>query len=278
MSHGGGDSWLRFAQWAGVHALPGFLLALAAVMALSWLGWQLLRRVAWHSPASSLPPGAFLLLRLGLGFVIVLACAAVFTEIAEELGDGERLGALDQAFTDALASSVPLLALEAFARVTRLGDAWTQTGICIVVALVLLWLRRWWLALGWVVAVAGNGLLNTTLKGIFARVRPLHDHGLVLADGWSFPSGHSSGSVVVWGMLAYLLVRSLPMRWHAPAVMAAAGLAFTTGCSRVFLQVHFASDVLAGFASGTAWLLVCVVSIEMTRHYRRRAGKGAAVA
>lgn len=268
-----GHPWLQAAQWAGVHALPGFLLALACVMAAAWAGWRLLRRVAWHTQDSRLPPGAFLLLRLVLGFGVVLACAALFTEIAEELGSGERLGAVDQAFTDALASNVPLEALQGFALVTRLGDAWTQTGICIAAALVLLWRRRWWLALGWVLAVAGNGLLNDTLKAVFARVRPVHDNGLVLADGWSFPSGHSSGSVVVWGMLAYLLVRSLPPRWHAPVVMLAAALAFTIGCSRVFLQVHFASDVLAGFSSGTAWLLVCVVSIEMTRHYRGPLGQ-----
>ena len=73
-------------------------------------------------------------------------------------------------------------------------------------------------------------------------------------------------------MLAYVAVRLLPERWELPAVLVAAGLAFSIGCSRVFLQVHWASDVLAGLASGSAWLVVCVVSIEMLRRYRRKPG------
>jgi undecaprenyl-diphosphatase len=73
-------------------------------------------------------------------------------------------------------------------------------------------------------------------------------------------------------MLAYIAMRRLPPAWHLPALLLATAIAFTTGCSRIFLQVHFASDVLAGFASGLAWLTVCVVSTELTRRYRRAPG------
>lgn len=262
-------------DWAatlGRHALPLYAATLFALLVASACAWWLARRIAWPRQDSALPPPAFLLARLGIGFAIVIAAATLFAEVADELGDGRLLGDLDTAFSDALRASVAHATLQAFAWLTRLGDAWTQTGICVAVALLLIVLRRHWLALGWVVAIAGNGILNTSLKAIFARARPVHEHGLILADGWSFPSGHSSGSVVVYGMLAYVAMRFVAPRWHLPLLLLATALAFSIGTSRVFLQVHYPSDVLAGFASGTAWLLVCVVSIELTRHYRRHGG------
>ena len=82
-----------------------------------------------------------------------------------------------------------------------------------------------------------HSLLNPTLKRIFERVRPVHKHGLVSEAGWSFPSGHTSGATVAYGMLALVAIRTLPPRWHLPAVLGATALAYTVGSSRVFLQV-----------------------------------------
>ena len=94
----------------------------------------------------------------------------------------------------------------------------------------------------------------------------------MLEHGFSFPSGHSSGSVVAYGMLAYLALRLLPIRWHLPGLLATVALAFTVGASRLFLGVHFASDVIAGFASGAAWLAMCITLIERMRwRYRQSA-------
>jgi len=96
----------------------------------------------------------------------------------------------------------------------------------------------------------------------------VHDPALAQAMGFSFPSGHSSGAMVAYGMLLYVMVRMLPARWYPAAAMLALALIITTACSRVFLRVHFASDVVAGLLSGLSWLVVCVVSVEVTRHRR----------
>lgn len=72
---------------------------------------------------------------------------------------------------------------------------------------------------------------------------------------------------MTYGVLAYVALRLLPDRWHLPAVAAAAAIAFTVGASRVFLNAHFPSDVAAGFASGSAWLALCIMAME---HARRR--------
>jgi membrane-associated phospholipid phosphatase len=109
------------------------------------------------------------------------------------------------------------------------------------------------------------------LKQLFARMRPSHAVNGAVADGFSFPSGHSSGTVVAFGMLAYLGLRLLPQRWHLPVLLAAVLLALSVGVSRIFLRVHYVSDVAAGFASGTAWLAACITLVELSRWRQHRA-------
>jgi len=265
---------VALAHGLGEHALLAFGLALAALLAVVALLWNALQ----HRPAQGAlgaAPAAFLLLRAAFGFALIVGAAALFAELADELETREEMGAVDEALTAALSASVPPSALQVFALVTHGADTATLTVLGIAVAGVLLVRGRRGLALAWVTAVGGNALLNVTLKGVFERARPLHDDGLVLAQGWSFPSGHASGAVVAYGMLAHVLVHSLPARFHLPAVLVAAAAAFSIGCSRVFLRVHHASDVVAGFASGGAWLVVCIASVEATRWYRRtRVAKG----
>lgn len=262
-------SWQAWAQTIGRHALPLLGVALVAWLAIAALGFVGLRRWTVRPQHSELPPALFLGLRLAIGFAVVLGAAALFAEMAEALDAHEELGAFDSRLAVVLSQSLSPGVLRFAAVATHLGDPLTLALIVVGVALLLVWHGRRWLALGWAMTCVGNGLLNQLLKHIFARVRPVHEHGFAVADGFSFPSGHTSGSVVVYVMLAYLGVRLLPPRWHLPGVLLAAVLAFGMGASRVLLQVHWASDVIAGFASGLAWLAVCVISIEMLRHYRR---------
>lgn len=258
------------ALWAGQHALPLFFVLLGFLPAASCAGWWALRRRTAPLGPATISPALSMGRRLAVGVAIILIGAGVFAELARQLAAEAELGLADQAFADAVRASVPQSAMQAFSALTHFGDATTLTGLCIAVAMALIAKGRHWLALGWVVAVAGNGVLNRTLKQIFGRVRPLNPDGLALEPGFSFPSGHSSGSVVAYGMLAYLALRLLPARWHLPALVASVALAFTVGASRVFLGVHFVSDVVAGFASGTAWLALCVTGIELMRWRRRR--------
>lgn len=256
----------------GSQALPIFFALLLSLLLSTTLLWWLARRYAVPRKTSRLPPNAYLVIRLASGFAVLVGAAALFAEIALALGDGEQVGQLDLIFSNAIRDSISLPALHAFAWLTLLGNTLTITLLCALVAVLLVLQRRRWLAFGWTLAIAGNALLNISLKAIFERARPVHDAVLVHAPGWSFPSGHSSGSVVAYGMLAYVVLRSLPpaqrSRYGLVVVLIATALAFSIGCSRIFIQAHFATDVLAGFASGTAWLAICIGSIELTRHYR----------
>ncbi|TCK38083.1 undecaprenyl-diphosphatase [Paraburkholderia sp. BL8N3] len=264
------------ARFAGEYALAGFFMLLFALLLIVPAAWRFAQRHGVPREESGLSPDTLLLVHLVLSFALIAGAGALFAAIADELGAEEELGAIDQAFSDALARSVPPGVIRAFAWLTHLGDPWLLAVWCVGGALVLWGRGRRLLAFGLVLAIAGNGILNTTLKAIFERVRPVHDQAIATAAGWSFPSGHTSGSLVTYGMIAYVLVRTLPARWHLPAVLAATAVAFTTACSRVFLRVHFASDVLAGFASGTVWLVACILSIELTRYYRHRRRHGQA--
>ncbi len=254
------------------HALPAFGVALLLLMCTVWGLWRLEQRYGVYRTSSRFASLAYLVAYLTLGFGLITGAAALFAEIAEHLGDGRKLGQLDQLFSDTLQSTLSDGAVRVFAWLTHLGDPVTLIGLSLGGLLTLLWQRRYGLCAGWVLAIGGNAVLNPVLKNIFKRARPLHEDGQAFAAGWSFPSGHASSSVVVYGMLAYGLVRWLPARHAAvrlPVVLLATALAFTVGCSRVFIRVHFASDVLAGFASGMAWLAVCIVAIELAR-YRPR--------
>lgn len=259
------------ASWLGQHALAaaggGLLLTLVGA-ALLFAG---VRHLHLRTPRAWLPPAAWLGLWLALGAGFMLATAALFAEAMEAMDADEELGLFDTRLAEVLAQRLPAAALRLVGTATHLGDPVTLIALVVLVAAALLWRGHRWLALAWVVACAGNGVLNQGLKRIFARVRPLHEHGFALAEGYSFPSGHTSGSVVVYGMLAYLCVRLLPARWHLPAVLLAAALAYCMGVSRVLLQVHWASDVLAGFASGLAWLAVCIAAVELRWRYARGA-------
>jgi undecaprenyl-diphosphatase len=141
-----------------------------------------------------------------------------------------------------------------------------------VLTATLLARERYVLLAGAVVAASGgNALLNITLKHLIRRARPVWDTTLATAQGWSFPSGHTSGSIATYGVIAYVLVRTLPARWRLSAVCIALTVMIVTAWSRLIIGVHFASDVFAGSLSGSAWLTTCVIVAECVRRRRHLA-------
>jgi len=264
------SSIVEAAQRVGPHALAAFLILLAVSTTAGGAIFALSRRRRMRAAdAQTEPRPESLLAVLGVGFGGIVLAAVLFAWIAWQIAPGRSLGLADQALADAIGLHLPRAALRFFAGFTHLGDPSTLIALAAVVAGLLWRVQQRVLMAGWLLALAGNAILNPSLKQIFERVRPVHDHGFALATGYSFPSGHSSGAMVTYGMLAYLALRLLPPRWHVPVVMGAIAMVLTTACSRVFLQVHFASDVAAGLLSGAAWLTVCVISL--THAERRRA-------
>lgn len=209
-----------------------------------------------------------------VGFVLSAGAIVLFVELADEIGVGESLAEFDVALSAALREHLSPETLRFFSIVTHLGDMEVLFAIGVVVFGVLAIRRLRLLAAAWVVTTLSGALLNRVLKSIFERSRPLHDHGLTAEGGWSFPSGHASGSMLVYGLLAYVVVRSTPPVWHIPTALAGMALVIFVGSSRVLLQVHYLSDVLAGYASATAWVAICIAALEAVR-WREQQGSRA---
>ena len=120
-------------------------------------------------------------------------------------------------------------------------------------------------------ASGANGLAIRGLKAEFERIRPAHLHAGPLEPGFSYPSGHAAGSILVYGLLAWLITRDWPPRRRWVAFGLALLLAVLIAATRVLLQVHFLSDVIGGILLGTGILLIAVVWI---RSHERAEGKG----
>jgi undecaprenyl-diphosphatase len=156
-----------------------------------------------------------------------------------------------------------------FVTMTNVGGPFGEAALVAAVGIILAVKRHWsWLIyLG--VTCAGGALLNEELKRHFARARPDVAEWLRSAHGYSFPSGHAMGAMVVFGALAYLGLRSMP-NWSSKA----AALAFANvmiiavSASRVYLGVHWISDVGAGITIGAVWVVVTTCAYETLRRLR----------
>jgi membrane-associated phospholipid phosphatase len=142
-----------------------------------------------------------------------------------------------------------------FEVVTFLGNFVTLLAVTLVAAIVL-WRRKQRIDAAFVVlAFAGAQLLSNGLKLVFQRERPFFPDPLATASTYSFPSGHALVSLAVCGAIAILVARRLSSAGRRALLFGGVGvLVIAIGFSRLYLGVHFLSDVLAGYAAGIAWL------------------------
>jgi undecaprenyl-diphosphatase len=138
-----------------------------------------------------------------------------------------------------------------------------------IIAVLLSFKGRFRWAAYLVVTTGVGGLLVKVLKIYFQRARPDLAEALRQAHGYSFPSGHAMGSTLAAGALAYLALRSLDT-WRAKAAALAAAVTFVAAValSRVYLGVHWISDIGAGVAAGLVWVTFTTVAYETFRRIR----------
>lgn len=285
------------ARWLGAHAVVFFALATAAALAVALLlwraivrhtpGWVAVSARGWSGLERRLPAARLHRLRNAwsraavyftayatFAFVTATAGLALFLELADGIAEGETVAGFDRAFSASLGETIAPSTRALFAALTHLGDPLALGAAATIVALALLWRGRRLLAVTWIVATAGNGLLTRALKALFERSRPAHDAALLWHESYSFPSGHASGALAVYLMLLYVTLRGRPPAWwHTPLAATALAVIMLVGFSRVVLQVHYPSDVIAGYAVAGTWLALCIAGAEVARAWRDRGAR-----
>jgi len=214
--------------------------------------------------------------RLSLGLLAAAIVLVLFAVLADEVREGET-----QHFDDAVRMTVHGVASPPLTAVlhatTELGSPLVLIPLTLICSFVFLRLRRIRGAILLTVTMVGVTLLNWVLKAIFQRARPVPFFGLAMPTSYSFPSGHSLASFCFYGALAALVTARLRSRPLRVAVWAAAALViFAVGFSRLYLGVHYASDVVAGYATGFVWVLTVASADRVFRRGDRPGPRPAA--
>ena len=227
------------------------------------------------APPDTPPAGAPAALA-GLATIIGLAVAVLslflFGWLADEMLEGETL-AFDLALRTAVHSIASPGLTSALTLTSRLGGPAVLGPLGAVLVGLFAW-RRWWRGAALMaVSMVGAAVLDAALKLAFHRTRPTPYFGYPAPASYSFPSGHALFSFCFFATAAALLVPRLSspaLRGAVWAVAAAAILAI--GFSRIYLGVHYPSDVMAGYAAGLLWSSVIMLGDRVAHVWARRRG------
>ncbi len=216
-----------------------------------------------------LSPQGFLGLHLTIGVLILIGMAWLFGAIAEDVVTDDQLTIIDQRIAASLHAHATPALTKAMLFISSFGAPSTIIGIALAVGLFLWWQRRRYRLLALVLAVPCGMLLNVLIKYAVHRHRPIFDNPFLKLTSYSFPSGHAMGATVLYGVLAAFAVWTVTAwRWRLLAAFVA-GLLIALVCfSRIYLGVHYLSDVLGGVTEGVAWLALCLTSVDTLRRQR----------
>lgn len=246
---------LHIVKWTLRRGIP--LLTVQVERLRKWAG----ARDTWvgRGLAGLLDPSRPEVRALVLLTVLFIGAAWLFFGVLEGILSGDPLVLADDAIYHALQDLRTAPGDAVMIAVTELGDTTVVIAVTFIVFLWLVWKRAWHTAIYWLVAIAGASALNTVIKVALHRARP----GELVHSGWSafsFPSGHSTVNMVLYGFLAFLIAREIRPVLRGSVALGAATLIFLIAFSRIYLGAHWLSDVLGGLAFGAAWLTLLGLS------------------
>lgn len=216
-----------------------------------------------------LSPTGYLGLHLTIGALIISVATWCFGGIVEDLLTGDPLTVIDQQVANWFHEHATPVVTKAAIVITFLGSPLFLGGTSLATALFLTW-RRWWhRLLALVLTMGGGTLLIILLKTVFHRQRPIFENSLITLTGYSFPSGHVMGSTLLCGSIAFIVASSSKTwRWRVLSILSAFHFVLLIAFTRIYLGVHYLSDVLGAMAAGIAWLALCLTAAETFRRRR----------
>ena len=223
-------------------------------------------------------PGEAAGLTLTVGAAAVLALGVGFEQMLDSVLESDGVTTIDRPVLHFLATHRQPWSITVAQVITDIGSPLGVAVTGLLVGLVLAVLRRSWLPL--LIAVlggAGIAVINTAVKRLVSRSRPPQLTAVLGEHGFSFPSGHTTGTTAVWLLLAWMIGHWVigrragrVMVWTGALLMVAA-----VGLTRIYLGVHFLSDVLAGWALGAAWAVTAALVATVWEHARFGSAKSA---
>jgi undecaprenyl-diphosphatase len=157
-----------------------------------------------------------------------------------------------------------------FTVVSLIGSPIAMAAVGTIGAILIIVRRKWLVLAAWIAGFMGAGALSYMLKIVIHRPRPVGASAFLHGETFSFPSGHALGSLVGYGMLAYVIGANWleSRRARLRLAIATAVLVIAIGISRLYLGVHYFSDVVGGYAVGILWLSVCISGLQVAERRR----------
>jgi membrane-associated phospholipid phosphatase len=208
----------------------------------------------------------------GIAMILFVIGLNAFVELTDELAENE-LGPYDQAVTAWVLSFRRETLTAFFQFMTNMGDTIAYAVISVAIgAYFYIRHRSWRFIAQTLLVLLLSTLCNVVLKRVINRARPTLEH-LVSVNTESYPSGHSMSAMAFYGFLIYLCFQMNMHRVARTLLVTVLGcLILAIGISRIYLGVHFPSDVAAGYIGGFIWITFCVIIfnvIDLLRSRRR---------
>lgn len=199
-------------------------------------------------------------LALTLALGVVILGGIVLGTLAYLVRSSSVLSDLDDSVAQWGADHAGPVSEDGLTLITQLGEGWLAVVLVIVVS-VIGYLRRpsRWIPVFMVTVLVGQWLLTNGIKELLDRVRPTLNP-IAETLGPSFPSGHTTTAAAMWAAAALVLARGVDRHGRALLAGGAVGIAVAVACTRVFLDVHWLTDTIAGLFLGWAWFAACAIA------------------